>query len=167
MVRIVCRVVWGLSEIIAIFSPVRRFSKVDFHIWSPIIVIKPDLNAILYLISSISLCLMNEVKVLKEKTLYSISITKNVAYPMNKTRLKPDDKCRKAWWADYCHWKLHSQNVFCTDIAFTLQFFSTNSCTVGGIFHIAAGIDFSIVCKQGSSTRKLNKHKHSPDLPPG
>ena len=41
-----------LSEMIAIFSPVRRFNKVDFpDIWSPIIVTNPDLNAIFFLTS--------------------------------------------------------------------------------------------------------------------
>ena len=39
-------VVWGLLEIIAIFSPTRRFIKVDFPtLGLPIILTKPDLNS--------------------------------------------------------------------------------------------------------------------------
>ncbi len=50
MVRMACRVVWGLLDIMAIFSPVRRLSRVDFPtLGLPIIVTKPDLNAISFL----------------------------------------------------------------------------------------------------------------------
>src|SRR5450756_1406484 len=47
MVRMACRVVCGLSDMMAIFSPVSKFNRVDFPVFGrPTIVTNPDLKPI-------------------------------------------------------------------------------------------------------------------------
>jgi hypothetical protein len=53
--RIRFRVVWGLGEIMAIFSPMSRFNKVDLPtLGAPIIETKPDLKSLGIIFSCVS-----------------------------------------------------------------------------------------------------------------